>query len=395
MKKYKIQYQENSILKTIVLNESEKDLFPNNIINIKEIRDINIKNIKFFETINKDEVYNLFVELNMILNSDIHLSEAIIILSKSTKKPFSKSLLSSMENALVNGKPIYKSLEIYEKNLDPIIIPFFKILEKKGNSKLLFSSLVHLLKIKMNNKKRLKSSLRYPIIVLCSFLFSLLLIFNFVVPKFETIFLQYEMELPFSTIVLLGLKDFFLEYILFIFIIFLFIYIFFKYFIKKSSKIEYFKDKILLKNIPIVSNMILNYELYNLFVSLNILIKSKYEFHVALDNSRILIRNKYLLDKILKINEHLKNGKSIPFSFGQTEIFDDLIISLLNSGEKSNSLQTSIDKIESIFKDNFQKSIKNLASFIEPVFFIGISLLILWIMLAVFTPIWNMSGMLN
>lgn len=221
------------------------------------------------------------------------------------------------------------------------------------------------------------------------------MIFNFVVPKFETIFIQYEMELPLSTTILLGVKDFLLDNSFFILIFIFTIFLLFKLLLKRVPTTIYYKDKILVLYFPIVSKMIQNYELYNFFVGLNILLKSKYEFHIALDNSAILIKNQYILDRIQKTNEHLKNGKSIPFAFEQTEIFDDLIISLLNSGEKSNSLQISIEKIESIYKDNFQNSIKSLSSYVEPIFFIAISSLILWIMLAVFTPIWNMSGMLN
>lgn len=395
MKKLKIYYQEENRVKTVVLNSSETSLFPKNIIKIKEFKSYDLKNIQIFETISKDEIYNLFFQLNIILNADILLSDAIVILKNSIKKPLLKKILESMENALLNGKPIYISLKEYEKYLDPIIIPFLKILENRGNSKLLFSSLLYLLKIKKDNRQKLLSAIRYPLIVFVSFFIALIMIFNFVVPKFETIFSQYEMALPLSTTILLGVKDFFLNYSLFLVFIIVTLFLVLKLAIKKVPKIHYFKDKFFAKYFPIISKIIQNYELYNFFLGLKILLQSKYEFHIALDNSTILIKNQYILDKIQKINEHLKNGKSIPFAFEQTEIFDDLIISLLNSGEKSNSLEVSIEKIESIYKDSFQNSIKSLSSYIEPIFFIAISSLILWIMLAVFTPIWNMSGMLS
>jgi len=395
LKKYKVYYQEENSIKTTIISDIESFDLPNNIIKIKEYKAFSLKYDNIFETVSKKEIYNFFVELNMILNANILLSDAIKILMKTTKNRVLRKILISMENALINGKEIYKSLEEYEKYLDPIIIPFFNILEKKGNISLVLSSLSSLLKIKMENKRKLLSALRYPFIVLGTFFFSLILIFNFVVPKFETIFLQYEMKLPLSTTILLECKWFLSNYSFFIIITLFIIFLFSKYIFIKFDWYLYYKDMILAKYIPILSKMIQTYELYNFFVALNILLKSKYEFHIAIDNSTLLIKNKYLLAKILKINEHLKNGKSIAFAFEQTELFDDLTISLINSGEKSNSIQISVDKIEKIYKDNFQKSIKVLSSFIEPLFFILISLLILWIMLAVFTPIWNMSGMLN
>lgn len=115
MKKLKIYYQEENKIKSVVLNSSETSLFPKNIIKIKEFKSYDLKNIQIFETISKDEIYNLFFQLNIILNADILLSDAIVILKNSIKKPLLKKILESMENALLNGKPIYISLKEYEK----------------------------------------------------------------------------------------------------------------------------------------------------------------------------------------------------------------------------------------------------------------------------------------
>ncbi|WP_424578637.1 type II secretion system F family protein, partial [Arcobacter sp. 7ABA8] len=104
---------------------------------------------------------------------------------------------------------------------------------------------------------------------------------------------------------------------------------------------------------------------------------------------------KYLLARISSINEHLKNGKSISYSFNSTELFDELVISLIRSGEVSNSLDICVERLQVLYEKKFDKKIKSLTSLIEPIFLILISSLILWIMLAIFTPIWNMSEMLN
>jgi general secretion pathway protein F len=165
--------------------------------------------------------------------------------------------------------------------------------------------------------------------------------------------------------------------------------------INKNKTIHYFKDKYLIKYFPVLGSILKTYELYNFFVVLNILIKSKYEFHICVENASVLIKNKYLLDKILSINKYLKNGKSIAYAFDKTKLFDELVISLLKSGEVGSSLDICVQRLQIIYEKEFDKKIKNLTLLIEPLFFILISSLILWIMLAIFTPIWNMSEMLN
>lgn len=397
MNKYKIHYQENQKIKSkvIISDDLKKEKLPENIVKIKKIKKLQFKNIKIVNKANEEQIIELFIQLSIMLDSNILLIDAIRILQKSIKNDYLSDILVSMESALQNGRPIYKALEKYEKDLNPIIIPFFMIFEKNGNIKAVIVALSTLLKIRLKNKKELKNSLRYPLIVMITFILALSLIFIFVVPKFENIFLQYNMQLPISTILLLNLKNFFLKYSLYLLLFFIFIYFLIKYFINISDRFSYFNDEFFIKYLPVIGSLNKTYELYNFFVALNILLQSKYEFHLSMENASILIKNKYLLARISSINEHLKNGKSISYSFNSTELFDELVISLIRSGEVSNSLDICVERLQVLYEKKFDKKIKSLTSLIEPIFLILISSLILWIMLAIFTPIWNMSEMLN
>ena len=397
MNKYKIHYQENQKIKSkvIISDDLKKEKLPENIVKIKKIKKLQFKNIKIVNKANEEQIIELFIQLSIMLDSNILLIDAIRILQKSIKNDYLSDILVSMESALQNGRPIYKALEKYEKDLNPIIIPFFMIFEKNGNIKAVIVALSTLLKIRLKNKKELKNSLRYPLIVMITFILALSLIFIFVVPKFENIFLQYNMQLPISTILLLNLKNFFLKYSLYLLLFFIFIYFAIKYFINISDRFSYFNDEFFIKYLPVIGSLNKTYELYNFFVALNILLQSKYEFHLSMENASILIKNKYLLARISSINEHLKNGKSISYSFNSTELFDELVISLIRSGEVSNSLDICVERLQVLYEKKFDKKIKSLTSLIEPIFLILISSLILWIMLAIFTPIWNMSEMLN
>jgi len=397
LKKHKIYYQENQKIKSkiIISNNLENKELPKNIIKIKEYQKFEFRTIFSIKKASEEQIIELFIQLSIMLESNILLSYAIKILLKSIKNSYLVDILKTMDGSIQNGKPIYLALKKYENNLDSIIIPYFKIFETNGNIKGVISTLATLLKTKIRNKKELKSALRYPIVVFTTFIFALGLIFNFVIPKFENIFLQYQMQLPISTIVLLTCKNFFMNYFLFILIFLLFIYILFGYFLKRYEHLLYIKDMFIINYLPIFGRLSKTYELYNFFVALNILLKSKYEFHLCVENASLLIKNKYLLDKISTINKYLKNGKSIVYAFEETQLFDELIISLIRSGEVSNSMDICIQRLELLYENEFDKRVKTLTSFIDPLFFILVSSLILWIMLAIFTPIWNMSEMLN
>ena len=128
---------------------------------------------------------------------------------------------------------------------------------------------------------------------------------------------------------------------------------------------------------------------------MDIMLKSNYEFHKAFISSKILLKNKYLLDKMRLIDNLLQNGKSINYSFFKTQIFDDIVLNLINTGEVSNSLAITIDEIKKIYKNRFNDKMNLLVSLIQPIFLIIIMGLILWIVLAIFMPIWDMGNMIK
>lgn len=131
------------------------------------------------------------------------------------------------------------------------------------------------------------------------------------------------------------------------------------------------------------------------FLCITILLNDKYTFQTAFLNAKVLMRNNYLKAKLKVINQQIQSGKSILFAFENTKLFDDLILRLISVGEQSNSLNITINEVEKIYSKRMEKAFKSFATNIEPIFFILISTFIVWLMLAIFMPIWNLSDAMN
>ena len=128
---------------------------------------------------------------------------------------------------------------------------------------------------------------------------------------------------------------------------------------------------------------------------IDIMQKSKYEFHKAFETSRLLVKNKYLLDKIHTIDNLLQNGKTISYSFKYVDIFDDIVLNLLNTGEVSNSLELTIYEVKKIYKNRFDDSVNFIILLIQPIFLLLMASLTLFIVIAIFTPIWEMGSLIR
>jgi general secretion pathway protein F len=395
MKKYSIKYQDGNDLKELILETSNisNEILPQNIISIKEYK--KSLNLDFFrkKRINEKKLNFLFYELNLMLQANINISDALDILIKNKKDNTILEFLKAIKYSLSNGKAIDENLSSF--NLNHIVLSFLKISQNNGNITSNMKALSQLLLENQQIKKNFIKSISYPIILIVSFFISLISIFTFVIPKFKMIFEQSMNDLPLATKVLLQTQYIFENYS---FLLFLGIVTFigsFIFFYKYNDNFEYFIHRILVDKLFLIKDIYLNMQLYKLFLVIDIMLKSNYEFHKAFISSKILLKNKYLLDKISLIDNLLQNGRSINDSFLQTEIFDDIVLNLINTGEVSNSLGITVDEIKKIYKNRFYDKMNLLTSLIQPIFLIVIMALILWIVLAIFMPIWNMGTMIN
>lgn len=395
MKKYKIRYQnidkiEETIIETTNLS-SER--LPKNIIEIIEYKTNYKFDFRRKKRINNKELNLLFYEFNLMLQANINISDALDILIKNKKDKNIIDFLKTIKYSLSKGKNIDENLDKFKIN--SLVISFLKISQDSGNLALNMRALSELLKQSEEIKKSFYKAISYPIVLMITFIISLFTIFSFVVPKFKVIFSQTQNELPMATKFLLASQSFFENYFLYLLSLIILLILFFSNLYIKNSRFEYFIDKFLVNNFVLIKDIYLNMELYKLFLLIDIMLKSNYEFHKAFISSKILLKNKYLLDKISIIDNLLQNGKSINDSFLKTKIFDDIVLNLINTGEVSNSLGITIDEIKKIYKNRFNDKINLLTSLIQPIFLLIIMGLILWIVLAIFMPIWNMGNMIN
>ena len=134
---------------------------------------------------------------------------------------------------------------------------------------------------------------------------------------------------------------------------------------------------------------------HRFFLSLKILLEANYKFQSSIMNSSILLNNQYLLDKITTLNKRIQNGDTISSAFEETGLFDELILRLISTGEKSNALRLSVSECEKIYKQKLDERIKLFSSLIEPIFIVIIMLLIVWVVLAVLVPLWGIGEVIK
>jgi general secretion pathway protein F len=326
-----------------------------------------------------------------MLSSNLTLSQAVELLLKTNNDKIIKNILLVIQSAIKTAQPIDEALSSYKRYLGDTTILFLKLGIENGNIKESVNSLVSILSEDINSNEKFKDAIRYPIILLISLFISMGMIFVYVIPNFEFVFQMLGDDIPMATKSLLFIRDMIENYFYIVLLVLLSIPIVFYAFYKKY---RYFFDRLIVLNIPVFSNVIQDYYFYRLFLSISIIVKSKYQFQVAILNSKNIVQNRYIQNSMKNILINIKNGASIAQSFEDTKLFDDLAIKLLYTAQHTNQYELILHDITSFYKQRFQDSLKNFSTLIEPIMILLISLVVLWLVLAIMLPIWDISSAL-
>jgi len=396
MKKYKIYYQKNHKKKECILDAKNlvelKNLenYPQNVFHIKEIKSFKFTLPTFRN--HKKDILEFFSQLDIMLYSHLTFSESIDLLLDLKQEKIIYEILDIMKQSLSSSISIDESLKEYKKYLGETNILFLKLGFENGNIKESIHSLVEILAQDMESQEKFADVVRYPKVLCTSLFVSVAMIFIYVLPNFDFIFTLLEDDLPYPTKILLWVKSMVDNYSFLIMIVIVLLAVSISY-LKKRYK--YFFDKIVLLHIPFLSNVKKEYYFYRLFFSISIIVKSKHQFQIAISNSENIVDNLYVQEKMRDILYTITNGSSIAEAFEHSNIFDSVTIKLLSTAEYTNEYESILSDITLRYKKRFLKGLEIFSSTLEPLLILIISLVVLWLILAVMLPIWNLGSVIN
>ena len=395
MNKYKISFQKDTQIHSMIIetNDLNSQTLPSNIIEITMLNKKIFDKINLSKKIQDKELIMIFYELGLMLESGILLDDAINILITNRKNENTIKFLKVIKNSFSKNQSIYENIN--EFKINHLVKPFLKISQNNGNIIKNIQALNILLKDEYKSQQEFIKSISYPIVLIVCFISSLFVIFNFVVPKFEFLLVANSITLSMATQVLFNVQNILENYthiVLFIFVLLSSIFI---SFYKKNKTFELTIDKIFIKNLFILSDIYKIKNLYRYFLLLSLLLENKNEFYTCIVQAKVILQNKYLLKKIDKIDNLIKSGNTISSSFTSVGLFDDMVLNLISTGEQSNNINKIINEIQIMYKKRLDEKLRLLSLLISPIFLILIMSLIVWLIVAIFVPIWSMSSIMS
>lgn len=348
------------------------------------------KEITFFgDSFNNKKKQAFYQELAVLLKAGITFKEGLSLIVDSLKKNADKELIQSILNDVVNGKPFSEAL-LTSKLFSEYEYYSIKIGEETGTTAQVSAELGHFFERKNEQKRIIITALTYPSIVLSTAVLVVVFMLSYVVPMFQDIFKQNNMELPFLTQVIVKLSIFTKTFGLYFFIAFLML-IFSTRFFKDNRKYKTTMHYFLLK-IPILGTFMTKVYLAQFTQAVTLLTTAKVPLLNSIQMVKKMIQFVPLQDALEKVEKSILNGNSLSASLKDTPLFDNRIITLVKVAEETNQTEYVFKQLSEQFNNEVVQQSKGMTAVLEPLIILFVGVLVAVLLVAMYLPMFQLSN---
>ncbi|MBI4692155.1 MAG: type II secretion system F family protein [Candidatus Terrybacteria bacterium] len=347
--------------------------------------------LSLFETIRPTDRILLVRNLSATIRAGLNILESLDILIADATKNIMKKILGQAKFNLQKGQPLSATFVQFKKYFPPVFVGLIKAGEASGRLDESLDELSRYLIKEYNLKKKIKSALAYPVILLIGSIGVIAMLLLFVLPRLAKSFQMSKVELPFITKILISISKIFTFSPLLDLAAVVGLIWFFLYFRKTSLGRRFFLKALL--RIPVARDLVKKVALVRFSRTFGGLLASGITVIEALDISAEAVSNETYKKIILDSREQVKAGIPLSRIFkNYPDFFPHLLLNMMNVGERTGTLEHILKTFSDFYEEEVDNILKDLTTFLEPILLLFMGLVIGTIALSILLPIYNLVG---
>lgn len=346
-----------------------------------------------YQKVKYDDLIFFTRQLQTIVKAGIPIISGLKALEEQTVNPKLKQIIGNIHQDIDRGIGFSDAIEKHKGVFPEMYISMVRAGEMGGLLDDVLEKLSGILEFQMRTKEMLKSAMRYPIMVISGIIIAFFVIVTFVIPRFAVMFKASKVELPLPTKIMLFINTLVQSYGVYTFSFIVAVIVALIFYIRtERGKLVFDKYKL---KIPIVGQIILKICMSRFAYMFENMVRAGVPVIRALEIVARTVGNEYIAQKIIEIQGKIEKGKGISKPLKESRIFPALVIHLVSTGEETGSLEEMLREVSIHYDREVTYSINRLSAWIEPIMTVVLSVMILFLALAVMMPWWNMMSALK
>jgi type IV pilus assembly protein PilC len=364
------------------------------VVEIKQVKSTQ-KKIGGYGGVKKNDLAVMCRQFSTMIDAGVTLVRCLNVLAEQATNPKLRAVLTDVQNEVEGGNTLSKALEKYPNIFDRLFVGLVNAGEVGGALEESLQRLSQFLEKDVELRRKVKSAMTYPVIIMVFATMVVLGLMTFVLPKFMGLFEDLGIEeLPGPTKVLQASSNFMLAKWYWMILFTVIFVVALRLFLKTKVGRRVF-DRLKLKA-PVFGSLNHKVALARFARTLSTLLSSGVGILQAMETVAGTVSNDIISDAILEARARIREGDKIGEPLARSGLFPPMVVQMITIGEESGSLDPMLSKVADFYEDEVDAALASLTSAIEPVLIVGLGGVVGFIVISLFLPlvavIQNLSG---
>ena len=309
--------------------------------------------------------------------------------------PTMKDIIEDVRKSLEGGITLSKCFEKYPAIFDNVYINLIKAGEASGKLDVFLLKLVESLEKREKVKKKIKSALTYPVVMFTVAITVMVFMLVKVVPVFAEMYEGMGVALPTPTAVIMNASNFMRGTGgLMLGIIAAVGFVIFKYLTTKVPAIRYKWHGRVLK-MPVFGDMILKSLIARISLIMGNLSSAGVNLLESIEIAKQVSNNDVVTQALENVKKGVFSGDTLTKLFLKEPTFPPTFSQLISVGEQTGNLDEMFTSVANYFEEEFDTAVDNMSSLIEPIMIVFMGTMIGGLMIAMYSPIFNVGAIIG
>ncbi len=331
---------------------------------------------------------NFTLQTSAMLDAGVPLLSLLESFGRQTEDPMFAKILTEMREDLSSGMSFSQAMQQHPKAFPEIYASTVAAGEQSGTLNMVLDNLAEYIETNMEIRADVRSALMYPAAVIVTLGLAVTVLVVFVIPRFSGFYSGLGGDLPLPTRILMGVSSAVVNYgPLVAFGLVASVVAFARWARTEMGSAQI--DRGLLK-IPIIGHLLRTASTLHTAQMIGLFSRAGIPVLQGLRTIAETIASPSARKEVLDVAEGIAAGETLSDSMERAECMSPSARQMVSVGEASGNLEPACDAVVRHFKKEVRYITKNLGTLIEPVLTVGLAVIVLFVALAVFMPMWDM-----
>lgn len=346
----------------------------------------------FKPKVKKRELVVFTRQLSTMISAGVALDRCLSTLQNQAESDHFADVIGEIAKAVQAGAPLGDTFAHYPDVFSDVYVNMVKAGETGGILDDILKRLATQVEQDASMRKKIKSAMAYPIVIMSITVAAFFGIMIFIIPKISKILTDLggpDAQLPIYTRVLLSISSFMQQFAIPITILIIIAVVLIRRYIRTPA--GKYKFHALLLRVPIIKEIIVKVAIARFARTFTSLMSAGVGVLDALAVTGGAIGNKVIEKELEEAAKQVKNGKQLSEPLSKSPHFPPIVSQMMAVGEETGKIDEILVKVADFYEEEVSVVIDGLAAIIEPIMIVVLGSVVGLIAASVMGPIASLS----